>query len=264
MSRIESGTGEGAIGVLRKGKHNTTEGRKIEPHSSEVHRIAVEAKARIYWLLVDRIIRRKVEQPQNLWAARRHLEQKKSLYIITNHQSMLDSGLAMSVVERECRGVIQHRIQPTSTKFFDVDELYDNLELTAAEREAVIAGKAVQKKDAKPEVGEALRIIARNQNLELVPVVQHYRLGTGTFLRVNMRINETSFNRIEEVLKMEQAVGGISPEGTRSSSGLLLEGQPGSKRPFRDPVVRERTLILPIGLVGTRDIHNEENGWGNI
>ncbi len=124
------------------------------------------------------------------------------------------------------------------------------------------------KAQAYVQEGQLLRGVAAHRNIRMFPVVQHTRMGEGLFLRANTALTDKTFRDLTGFLEQPKSVLGLSLEGTRDP-GTLTKAQPGILRLFRkdtngrSTALRNRAMFLPIGLTGTREIH-QGRSWGNI
>lgn len=124
------------------------------------------------------------------------------------------------------------------------------------------------KAEAYVKEGELLRGVAAHRNIRMFPVVQHTRMGNGLFLRANTRLTDQTFTALTIFLEQPRAVLGLSLEGTRDP-GILTKAQPGILRLFRKDklgrgeALQRRAAFLPIGISGTREIH-QGRSWGNL
>jgi len=229
--------------------------------------MAAELKAKGYWFLINRLLRVRQEGEEHLDTVKGHISGGGSVLVITNHESFVDPGVAISLLQKSLGNLVRHKILLASSKFFP--DFYHDIDASEALNHASeISG---HKNDVMEKEAKLLGEIARVNDITLVPVVQGHRLGEGTFRRLNVRLNRRSLDEVSRALKLAGTIVGVSPEGTRSRNGLLAEAQSGIQSLLRDPEVAAQTMVLPLALHGTRDIHHtgdtEHNiraGWGNV
>lgn len=228
--------------------------------SLNIHKIGFEAdvKARAYWWFIEHGLRLNVVRREELEPVRRHMSMNGSLVVFFNHESLIDPGVAMSLMQKSLGSLIHRQMWLASSKFFPhlYEPFADEIQKTfALEIEA-------HKREAMQDEAQFMHAIAHMNRAEMLPVVQSHRIGDGAFKRLNVvEINLKSLDIFAEALRAGGTVGGISPEGTRSRDGLLAQAQAGMQHIFRDRDVAEKTMIVPLALTGTRDVHSVQYGW---
>lgn len=229
---------------------------QLRVHASK---LVAEVKVRAYWIFIAHGLRLRLEGARHLDPVQRHVASGGSLVAISNHESIIDPGVVISLLQKALGGFIRTKIWLASSKFFP--HLYDNLD--SASTAAFIREIVMHRQEAMEDEARSMHAIAAANGVQMLPIVQSHRMGEGVFKRLNVKINLASFDRLSAALRESGTVAGICPEGTRSLDGTLGEAQAGIQHVFRDKEVRDKTMILPLGLVGTRDIHRVEGGWRN-
>ncbi len=186
------------------------------------------------------------------------------MIVFINHISLLDPGVITAGVEQVFKGLSHRKQLLTSTKFFP--GFYDQLEQDETLRDdpSVQRGIVSHRENVLAQAGRIIAAVGRMRNIELVPIVQHYLMGDGKFRRHNVEQNIRSFECVIEAVRQGPTVVGISLEGTRSRTGMLLEAQRGINRLLRDPAVAGKTLLVPAALIGTDAVHQAGKGLGNV
>ncbi|MBI2404752.1 1-acyl-sn-glycerol-3-phosphate acyltransferase [Candidatus Gottesmanbacteria bacterium] len=221
--------------------------------------LAAEVKARAYWMFITHGLRLRWEGARHLDPVKRHIASGGSLVAISNHESIIDPGVVISLLQKALRGLIGTKIWLASSKFFP--HLYDSLD--HASTIAFTREIAMHRQEAMEDEARSMGAIAAANRVQMLPIVQSHRMREGKFKRLNVNINLASFDLLSATLREDRTVAGICPEGTRSLDGTLGEAQAGIQHVFRDKEVSDKTMILPLGLVGTRDIHRVDDGWRN-
>lgn len=229
---------------------------QLRLHASE---LAIEFKARAYWTYITRVLRLRLEGARHLDPVKRHIASGGSLVAISNHESIIDPGVVISLLQKALGGFIRTKIWLASSKFFP--HLYDNLD--RASTIAFTREIARHRQEAMEDEARSMHAIAVANGVQMLPIVQSHRMREGAFKRLNVNINLASLDGLSAALRESRTVAGICPEGTRSLDGRLGEAQAGMQHVFRDEEVSDKTMILPLGLVGTRDIHRVDDGWRN-
>lgn len=209
-------------------------------------------KARLYQEYTKHILPIRIEGGEHLQQLRDHIQAGGSAITLANHISIFDTGAGSVPIEQALQGISFRRLLLISTKFFP--DIYNELEKdpTLASDPSVRNGLVRHKDELLSQWIGVTHANAHLAHLELLPIVQNYRMGEGKFWFHNVfSINKKSFDTARMALKNGRSVLGISPEGTRTE-GVLHEAQRGINLLFRDSAVRHNTLLLPIALQGTK------------
>lgn len=176
------------------------------------------------WSLVEHC-RVEAEGRENLQIARIHLDGGGSLVVPFNHLALPDPGFVIEKLRAGLGKSMKRLAFPTSIKFLD---------------------------GRMGPTGPIVKGIADYVGVEIYPVVQHYDDFYNPMLAVN--INKRAIRSLRNVLETIGGVVALSPEGTRSRTGVMQEARRGIELIFpRDQ--QDRVLILPIGLIDTERIH---------
>lgn len=170
-----------------------------------------------------------VEGQENLSEVRQHLR-KGSLMVYFNHSSLADPGIIIRLLKE------------------NIQDDYSEIAFFASQ------------KHLDPERSFLTRIVmeegARREGIVAIPVVQRYDRESYTEKEVQINLRA-----IREGLKILKSPGGVlvvSPEGTRSPEGKLIEGQEGAWLLLKRA---EKALALPVGIIGARKLVGR---WGYL
>ena len=236
---------------------------RLQP-TDRIHRGIDSVLAGAYLYYIERLLPTTVEGREHLEPLRAHIKNGGSVIVFTNHTSLLDPGVITAVVEQVFEGLPHSKQLLTSTKFFP--GFYGQLEQDEVLRKdpLVTDGIAIHRENELLIPGRIIAAVSRLRDIELVPMVQHYLMGEGKFLRHNVKQNLGSFAHVIQAIKDGPTVIGISMEGTRSKDGGLIPAQKGVNRLLRDPKVAQKTLLVPVALIGTDAVHHAGKGLGNV
>lgn len=182
----------------------------------------------IFWWINNHLLSLEIEGRDNIQKAKEHLK-SGSIIGYFNHISLFDPGLILRLVndifgER----VLQRTAAFTSQKHLDPERGKLN---------------SIQ--------GFIMKSGSLAKGFELLPIVQEY---DRQFYPNYRRVNYSSVRRvIDEFLKTSNSVVLLAPEETRSRTGQLLEAKDGIEVLLRHG--GDNVLTLPIGVVGTRELH---------
>ncbi len=158
-----------------------------------------------------------------------------SLIVGFNHLSIVDPLIVYLLLERGLGDSMQRFVIPASSKFFDG-------------RMGRISGSV-------------LRYMQERKKIEAFPVVQ----ASDDSATMDAVINLRALRPILQALGQPGAIIALSPEGTRSRTGQMIQAQPGAGLFISHCIKKEKnTMFVPVGIIGSEGVNKVDSKRFNL